>query len=141
VSTLLSQLPAFFNTSTSPPLSLPPAGDDLYRSLVVDLSRLRCAMYGIPAEYIDEGEMLRLAADRQSCQPRVCRQLAGLALLELRCSTKQIGFLAVLWIRIWWIPNKLASWIRIRCILVRSWFPGSVPLTKGSGCGSCYFRQ
>ncbi len=85
VSTLLSQLPAFFNTSTSPPLSLPPAGgDDLYRSLVVGLSRLRCAMYGIPADYIDEGEMLRLAADRQSCQPRVCRQLAGLALLELR---------------------------------------------------------
>ncbi len=86
MSTLLSQLPAFFtNTSTSPPLSLPPAGDDLYSSLLVGLSRLRCAMYGIPAEYINEKEMLRLVADRQSCQPRVCRQLAGLALLELRC--------------------------------------------------------
>ncbi len=85
VSTLLSQLPAFFNASTSPPLSLPPAGgDDLHRSLVVGLSRLRCAMYGIPADHIDEGEMLRLAADRQSCQPRVCRQLASLALVELR---------------------------------------------------------
>jgi hypothetical protein len=84
VSTLLSQLPAFFNASTSPPLSFPPAGNDLYDSMLVGLSRLRCAMYGIPADYIDEGEMLRLAADRQSCQPRVCRQLASLALVELR---------------------------------------------------------
>jgi hypothetical protein len=40
--------------------------------------------------------------------------------------------------------GKSGSWIpvlRIRDILVRIQIRGSVPLTNGSGSGSCYFRR
>ena len=83
VATVLAQLPAFFQSSTTqlpPPTSYPHA---LYRSLLVGFTRLRCTMYGIRVDE-DETEILGMSTGQQSCPSRVSAQVAGLALAELR---------------------------------------------------------
>ena len=103
-SAILSQLPAYFQETADAAIGAADAAigaadaaigtadaaicaaapaDALYRSLLVGFSQLRCHMYGITLDD-EEEEILRIAADRQSCPSRVCDQVAGLALAELR---------------------------------------------------------
>ena len=96
-SAILSLLPAYFQGTADAAIGAADAAvgtpdatfgaaapaDALYRSLLVGFSQLRCHMYGITLDD-EEEEILRIAADRQSCLSRVCDQVAGLALAELR---------------------------------------------------------
>jgi hypothetical protein len=80
---VLPLLTAFIQSCAAVPAA-PAYPDGLYSRLLVGFARLRSHMYGIPIDRESDEEILRMAADSQSCSGRVSGQVAALALAELR---------------------------------------------------------